>query len=156
MNELTNNETEEQPEETDEQPEESCNNQHNNIFFSLEEIEPTHSETEYNIQTILDELDDLYVTEETQFSYLDSEICKTHRVFYQQNTVKELLKICQYYGIDKHMKIAKFKKSDMIDAILYYESDPQHFESVGKRYKMWEYMEELVNDPNMRKYVIWN
>jgi hypothetical protein len=133
----------------------------NNVFFLLEELEPNKPTSEDDIKTLLDELNasnELDTNDDmNQFSYLDSEFCKNDRLFYNQAyTVKDLLKICQYYGIDKHMKTSKYKKSDLIDAILYYENIPNNFETVCNRYKMWEYMEELVNDPRMKKYVIWN
>jgi hypothetical protein len=67
--------------------------------------------------------------------------------------VKELLKICSYYGLDKSIK--KYKKQDIIDTIFYFESLPENNNIVQKRYLMWKNIYELLNDPIMKKYVIW-
>ena len=68
-------------------------------------------------------------------------------------TVKELLKICSYYGIDKSIK--KYKKQDIIATICYFESLPENDIIVQKRYMMWKNIYELLNDPIMKKYIIW-
>jgi hypothetical protein len=70
-------------------------------------------------------------------------------------TVKELLKICGYYDLDKHVKISKFKKQDIISTIVYFESLPENFEIVEKRNRMWSLMSELLNDQKMKKFVIF-
>jgi hypothetical protein len=68
-------------------------------------------------------------------------------------TVKELLKICSYYDLDKNIK--KYKKQDIIATIFYFESLPENNYIVQKRYMMWKNIHELLNDPIMKKYVIW-
>jgi hypothetical protein len=41
-------------------------------------------------------------------------------LFYEQEyTVKELLKICSYYGLDKDIRSSKCKKQDIISTIVY-------------------------------------
>lgn len=77
--------------------------------------------------------------------------------FYQKNhTIKDLLKICEYYNIDKNIKLCKYKKNDIINSILYFESLSENFDLVETRCKMWKYMNELLNDTKMKKYIIWN
>ena len=71
------------------------------------------------------------------------------------DTVKDLLKICQYYGIDKDIKASKCKKQDIISTIVFFESLPENVKIVNKRHKMWAYIVELTNDPKMKKYIIW-
>ena len=68
---------------------------------------------------------------------------------------KDLLKICQYYGIDKDIKASKCKKQDILSTIMFFESLPENADIVNKRYKMWAYILELTNDPKMKKYIIW-
>jgi hypothetical protein len=74
---------------------------------------------------------------------------------YKECTIKDLLKICNYYGIDNNMKLLKCKKQTIIHAIIYFESLPDNFEIVQKRYRMWECITELLNDSKMKKYVIF-
>ena len=70
-------------------------------------------------------------------------------------TKPELLKICNYYGLDKYVKEHKLKKQDIINSIVYFESLPKNNNIVQKRYLMWENIYELLNDPKMKKYIIW-
>ena len=84
---------------------------------------------------------DVYENEELYYN----EVC----------TVKDLLKICYYYGIDKSVKASKCKKQDIITTLLYFESQPENFELVQKRNRMWAYITELSNDSKMKKYLLW-
>lgn len=74
----------------------------------------------------------------------------------KEYTVKDLLKICSYYGIDKNIKISKCKKQDIIANLVYFESLPENFYIVQKRNRMWKYMNELLNDPKMKRFIIWD
>uniref|UniRef100_A0A6C0IS76 Uncharacterized protein n=1 Tax=viral metagenome TaxID=1070528 RepID=A0A6C0IS76_9ZZZZ len=71
-------------------------------------------------------------------------------------TIKELLKICKYYGIDKNVKGNKCKKQEIIDTIIFFENVPENFEIVFQRNKMWTYMNELKNDIHMKQYILWD
>ena len=76
--------------------------------------------------------------------------------FYNEEyKIKDLLKICQYYGIAKNVKASKCKKQDIISTIIYFESLQENYEIVEKRHKMWAYMTELLEDPKMRSYLLW-
>jgi len=109
----------------------------NNITFFLEEkVDDTSLENDSEIQKMLKEFED-----EGAFNPVD--------------TVKDLLKICQYYGIDKNIKASKCKKQDIISTIVFFESLPENVKIVNKRHKMWAYIVELTNDPKMKKYIIW-
>jgi septum formation inhibitor MinC len=76
-------------------------------------------------------------------------------LLYKEYNIKDLLKICNYYGIEKNLKLLKSKKQQIIHALLYFESLPDNFEIVQKRYRMWECIAELLNDSKMKKYVIF-
>ena len=65
------------------------------------------------------------------------------------------MKICYYYGIDKSVKASKCKKQDIITTLLYFESQPENYELVQKRNRMWAYITELSNDSKMKQFVIW-
>ena len=74
---------------------------------------------------------------------------------YKEHTIKDLLKICNYYGIEKNIKVLKSKKQQIIHALIYFESLPDNFEIVQKRYRMWACITELLNDSKMKKYIIF-
>jgi len=48
----------------------------------------------------------------------------------EEYKIKDLLKICQYYGIAKNIKAAKCKKQDIISTIIYFESLQENYEIV--------------------------
>lgn len=73
----------------------------------------------------------------------------------EEYTIKDLMKICQYYGIAKNIKASKCKKSDIISTIIYFENSVENIEIVNNRHKMWAYMTELINDPKMKQYLLW-
>lgn len=81
----------------------------------------------------------------------------TEMVNYDMNyTVKQLLVICEYYGLLKDVKTNKMKKQDVIEQILLFENNIDNYEVVIKRKEMWYYINELKNDKMMKKFVIWN
>jgi len=75
---------------------------------------------------------------------------------YQENyTVKELFFICEYYGISKEFKTKKYNKAQIIEKLVYFETNPSNEYIVFKRKNMWFYMNEIKNDKFMKKYVLW-
>ncbi len=72
---------------------------------------------------------------------------------YNKYSVKDLHKICDYYGITK---ISKYKKMELINIILAFESDDINNYVVCKRKIMWAFIEELNDDVKMKKYILWN
>jgi hypothetical protein len=76
--------------------------------------------------------------------------------YYNKNyTVNQLLKICEYYDLLKYVKMAKYKKTEIINAIILFEMDNANREIVLKRRQIWFYVEELLNDKFMKKYILW-
>ena len=119
----------------------------NQITFFLHE-KPTHDTTD--IQNLLCDF------EKEEFLEEEYEVYENEELYYNEVcTVKDLLKICHYYGIDKSVKASKCKKQDIISTLLYFESLPENFEIVQKRNKMWAYITELSNDSKMKQFVIW-
>ena len=75
--------------------------------------------------------------------------------YYEAHTIKELMKICEYYDLAKNVKNAKCKKQDIVATIVFFEAQPENQEIVNKRNKMWAYIKELANDQKMKPYLIW-
>jgi hypothetical protein len=135
--------------------------ENNNIFFSLEELDNDNENEKYNdtdLEELLKEINNNNNNNNNThlMYYLEREFYGDDSFYYNQEyTVKELLKICHYYGIDKDIKAAKCKKTDIIDTIIYFESLPENLKVVETRHKMWAYIKELVNNPKMKNYIIW-
>ena len=69
--------------------------------------------------------------------------------------VKQLVLICEYYGIAKTVKANKFKKDEIISFLLEFEENPENYSIVYKRKQLWFFMNELKNDKFMKKYLLW-
>jgi hypothetical protein len=134
-------------------------NNNSNIFFLLEEKE--HTDTNVDLDQLLNELNSdtnttntnndslLYYIEKNVFSGEDE-------IYYNEKyTIKDLMKICNYYGIDKNIKSSKCKKQDIVSTIVFFEGQVENTELVNKRHNMWAYMTELAADPKMRMYLLW-
>lgn len=143
-------------------------NLNDNITFFLEEkIDENQDTTDIEIQKMLSEFEEEdfeeympsnnnYIDNDLMY-FIDKDLYGNDELYYNQEcTVKDLLKICQYYGIDKDIKSSKCKKQDIISTIVFFESLPENMEIVQKRHKMWAYILELTNDPKMKKYIIWS
>jgi uncharacterized protein Yka (UPF0111/DUF47 family) len=81
----------------------------------------------------------------------------TDMLNYHMNfTVKQLLLICEYYGLLKDVKTNKMKKQDIIEQILMFENNNDNYETVIRRKELWYYINELKEDKMMKKFIIWN
>ena len=150
-------------ENTNETSNESSNESSNeNITFFLEEKENKKDNTKDNdeIQKMMDELNEhINASELTPWVIndaddIDEDINPFFETLYKDYTIKDLLKIYNYYGIKTHAK-SKLKKQQIIHTLIYFESLPENFEIVQKRYRMWAYINELLNDTKMKKYIIF-
>jgi len=63
---------------------------------------------------------------------------------------KELDRIADYYEISKRKK----RKADLIQDIVLFEINPINQEIVQKRKTLWFYMDEIINDPFLKKYIV--
>jgi hypothetical protein len=78
-------------------------------------------------------------------------------------TIKQLLIICDYYGISKQAKNGEFcgsktrtmKKSELISLIMMFEKNIDNIEIVMKRKELWFYLDSLKADKIMKKFVLW-
>lgn len=125
------------------------NSDSENIFFSLEDNDNDNNNVnEIDLNLIYNEIENYDLENNDTFDML----------YYQYKlnyTVKELLLICEYYGISKELKSNKCNKEIIVQFIIDFESNPINDQIVLKRQKMWDYINELKNDKFMKKYVIW-
>jgi hypothetical protein len=136
-----------------------------NITFLLDENDDTDKNNEDEIKNMMYEFTNLSEEGEEDNQYLKSwlydnddnyEYINDESFYEKEYTIKDLLKICNYYGIDKNVKTSKCKKQDIISTIVYFESLPENFDIVQKRNTLWKYINELLNDPKMKRFIIWN
>jgi hypothetical protein len=155
------------------------NNNENNIHFFINEdedqdsnINPCHNDSssvdlikEFIMNFENDDtsiLNDYSNFEQYNFGELPYYIKKIayngcEEIYYEENyKIKDLLKICEYYKIDKYVKTLKLKKETIISTIVHFEKLPENQKIVYNRNLMWAYMEELLKDSNMKKYLLWN
>ena len=75
-----------------------------------------------------------------------------YKEFYNKNfTLKELIQILQYYGINK----SKMVKDEIIQVLLFYETDTNNIEKVKRRMRLWENIKELKSDTYFSKYILF-
>ena len=125
-------------------------NDNENVFFLLDESDQSDDSNE-----IPNFLDDFNFTNE--INDLNNEgIIEVMFLDYKLNyTVKELLLICEYYGISKELKINKCCKDIIIQFLVDFESIPLNNTIVLRRQEMWRCINILKNDKFMKKYVLW-
>jgi hypothetical protein len=130
-----------------------------NIFFSIDNnednLENNKDEEINNISDLLNEINnDDFINQMNNFS--DEEVFEVMCYEYKINyTVKELLLICDYYGIVKEMKSNKYSKDEIISALVQFENNPINNDIFMRRQSMWYYIDKLKNDKFMKKYVLW-
>ena len=111
------------------------------LLSDFEQINYINTAVDSNSNRICIEDDDMY----------------TEMVNYDMNyTVKQLLLICDYYGLMKDVRTNKMKKQDVIEQILLFENNMENYEVVVRRKELWYYINELKNDKMMKKFIIWN
>ena len=128
-----------------------------NIFFNeKEDVSNCDNDDEY-IKKMINMLNEFTEQDFQEFENNNQNLNKwtSPLIMLNDYTKPELLKICNYYGLDKYVKEHKLKKQDIINSIVYFESLPKNNDIVQKRYLMWENIYELLNDPKMKKYIMW-
>ena len=123
-----------------------------NVFFSLDETSLDYKNENNIINDLLDDFD--YTNQINNLTR--EEIIESLSIEYKINyNVKDLLLICEYYGIAKELKVQKFCKEMIIYFLVDFENDPLNNTIVLQRKKMWHCMNMLKNDKFMKKYIIW-
>ena len=73
------------------------------------------------------------------------------KIDYDENYLKkDLIHIMNYYELSTRKK----KKSEIIDDIIEFESQPENYFVVEHRKTLWYYLEELENDHYLSKFII--
>lgn len=127
-------------------------NKDTNITFFLEDDAMATYDNEFNIHDFMDDMEDF---EDVKLDE-EEDLKIPQLINYNENyTVKELLLICDYYGIAKELKVNKCNKDVIIQFLVDFESRPINIELVFKRQNLWFYMDELKKDKFMKKYVLW-
>ena len=122
-------------------------NSNENIFFAIQDKENGNG---VDLSEILMSLENTDIDENNQDLFI------SQTLNYEVNfNVKELMLICDYYGISKMVKANKCNKTQIVYFIVNFENDPQNEEVVLKRKNIWFYMAEIKNDKFMKKYVLW-
>jgi hypothetical protein len=131
-----------------------------NISFFLED---NNKKKEIDLSNLIKEFEQKSIIVNLEHS--DSDISHSHLIQYLNQdfnnrlllsyNINELNKICEYYGLLKNIKIAKYKKLEIINAIIIYENNEDNKNIVEKRIKLWSFLNELLADKVMKKYIIW-
>ena len=126
-------------------------NENENItFFLNDENLYFDSEDDIDIAKLQNELNNVDIS-----SIQDDDVYLIMKDYELNFNVKQLLLICEYYGISKDIRVNKLKKQDIIEHIILFEKNMENIEITIKRKEMWYYMSELKNDKMMKKFVIW-
>jgi hypothetical protein len=121
-----------------------------NIYFSVVEDESIINDKIIDSNEYLSE-----GSYEQNFYSDDIFICNID-YYNEKYNVKELLNICDYYGLVKELKLnGCTKKRDIVNFLIMYEMDPSNSEIVIRRQNLWFYISELKNDRFMKKYVLF-
>lgn len=134
-------------------------NNDNNIFLCYKELnESKHKNSEekdlYDLLNHFFNLpnnqDNLFNNQHFQY-FITKNTYTNDALFYDKEyKLKDLIKICAYYGL---VLLSKYKKQEIIDEIILFESIPENAELVRERHQMWAYVTELLQNKKMKKYV---
>jgi hypothetical protein len=92
----------------------------------------------------------------SEFLHVADDMSSALSISYLTNTtVKELMLICEYYGLAKELRANKCNKAQIVDCIVRFETDATNMDLVHRRKNMWFYMNELRSDKFMKKFLLW-
>ena len=141
------------------------NNEENITFFfedsaEIDELEDNNLEIENLLQNFQTDINDNAIDfdgmKDLVYFIKKDFYCGNDEFYYNEEyKLKDLMKICKYYGISGTIKASKCKKQDIVSTSIYFENSPENYEIVEKRHKMWAYMTELLEDPKMRVYLLF-
>ena len=128
--------------------------QKKNLSYSLvdaniSEKKETNVTYENLVKKVDDETNDFFNNED--YSNMDSYVAL--ELDYNENyNKKDLEKIADYYSISKRKK----RKAELVQDIVLFELDPLNSDITNRRKTMWFYMEEIMNDNYLSKFLIFN
>jgi hypothetical protein len=117
-------------------------------------------ENDINLLDMMKEFEEMEIKQainDTSVGNIEEDLLFAEMQDYTDNfTVKQLMQICDYYGITKDIKTFKCKKPEIINYLLMFENTTDNFDLVMKRKQLWYYIGELKNDKYMKKFVLWD
>ena len=125
---------------------------HENVNIEMMD-ELDKSNDEFNLNKMMEDFENISLMNED----IGSDQLYTDMLNYDMNyTVKQLLLVCEYYGITKEIKVNKMKKNEIIEQIMIFENNNDNYEVVIRRKELWYYINELKEDKMMKKFIIWS
>ena len=121
------------------------------ITFAIEELQTHEPESiPWTCEDWIDILDE----QSTSYKHDDEET--TLSLFYNTHcTVKELMMICEYYGLAKELRANKCNKTHIVTVLVGFETNISNTDIVCRRRNMWFFMKELQKDKFMKKFLLW-
>ena len=114
-----------------------------NITYTLKE-KPQSSGDNISYESVLRAVEKVEKT---------SDVFLAMELDYQTNyTLKELERIAGYYSLKRSRK----KKHPFVKELVEFENNIENEEIVFRRKLMWSYLEELLEDNYLRKFIVLN
>jgi hypothetical protein len=120
-----------------------------NIKFCLED---KISNTSLNLAEPI-HLDETLInlTEYNNISHYIHDTAQLEMYYKTTCNAKALVQILSYYGIYK----TKMLKDEMLQVLVFFETDPVNAALVARRIRRWQYIEELKTDSYFSKYIMF-
>ena len=122
-----------------------------NINYFLHEEEATLKNNSLTPDEWYDLIDIVIKENEDNDNDTDNDNDIQLEIYYKNYGVKALTQVLQYYGIYK----SKMIKDEMIQVLVFYETDIQHAALVQRRLRLWQNIKELKTDPYFSKYIMF-
>ena len=126
-----------------------------NIHFFLHENEIQNENKVISPEDLIklnSEIGDSCLYEDIEQSYDIYDIEELELCYKTNYNVKALTQLLQYYGIYK----SKMVKDEMLQVLLFFETDPQNKSIVHKRLRLWQNLKELKTDAFLGKYILFD
>jgi len=123
-----------------------------------EEMQQSDENIVISMDTSIDIKKDVFDMNKMNNDFGSEEVLDTTMYVLNYNlnfNVKQLLQICDYYGIAKTMRQQKCNKDEIIMMLVDFEASEENCEIVTKRQLFWYYVNELKNDSFMKKYIFF-
>jgi hypothetical protein len=125
---------------------------HENVNIEMMD-ELDKSNDEFNLNKLMEDFENISLKNVG----IESDQLYTDMLNYDMNyTVKQLLLVCEYYGITKEIKVNKMKKNEIIEQIIIFENNNDNYDAVIRRKELWYYINELKEDKMMKRFIIWS
>ena len=95
---------------------------------------------------------DTVITDGKENSYYEpNAYMEQLELYYKTYSVKALTQVLQYYGIYK----SKMVKDEMVQVLVFYETDIHNELHVQRRLRLWRNIKELKTEPYFSKYIMF-